>query len=245
MPHPHYNYLEEKYMKKIVALIAIILVVAGIAAFILIAKPFEKPEPATPTGPANPSSPTEPSSPTDPSANTDPSAGPNTDPTQPTDPIVYEITEDAVRNHPVTPESDFTYRSENGGIVITGYKGTDNIVVIPEEINGSPVRSIFRGAFDNGSTAKGLYIPSSIHVMDTAAFMNNQVLEVVVWDGSQQIGSDAFCGCSNLRLLVLGEDTFMVGAYAFYGCFELTIKVVPGSYMETYCKDHNLAYTTE
>ena len=223
-------------MKKSIALIVVLLVIAGIAAFILIAKPFEKPDPTTPTGPA---------APTNPSGNADPSAGPNADPTQPTDPIVYEITEEAVRNHPVAPESDFTYRSENGGIVITGYKGTDSIVVIPEEIHGSPVRSIFRGAFDNGSTAKGLCIPSSIHVMDTAAFMNNQVLEVVVWDGSQQIGSDAFCGCGNLRLLVLGEDTFMVGDYAFYGCFELTIKVVPGSYMETYCKDHNLPYTTE
>ena len=157
----------------------------------------------------------------------------------------YEITEEAVRNHPVAPESDFTYRAEYGGITIIGYKGTDSIVVIPEEINGSPVRSIFRGAFDNGSTAKGLFIPSNIHILDTAAFMNNQVLEVVVWDNAQQIGSDAFCGCSNLRLLVLDGNTILVGVYAFYGCFDLTIKVVPGSYMETYCKDHNLAYTTE
>ena len=159
--------------------------------------------------------------------------------------VTYEITEEAVRNHPVTSESDFTYRSENGGIVITGYTGTDSIVVIPEEINGSPVRSIFRGAFDNGSTVKGLYISSNIHILDTAVFMNNQVLEVVVWDNAQQIGSDAFCGCSNLRLLVLDGNTILVGVYAFYGCFDLTIKVVPGSYMETYCKDHNLTYITE
>lgn len=232
-------------MKKSIALIVVLLVIAGIAAFILIAKPFEKPEPTTPTGPANPSSPTEPSNPTDPSGNTDPSAGPNADPTQPTDPVVYEITEEAVRNHPVAPESDFTYCTEYGGITITGYKSTDSIVVIPEEINGTIVLAIAADTFGNDSTVKGLFIPSTVRTLRHSGFMNNQVIEVVVWDSADVIDEYLFACCGNLRLVVLGEHVSQVNHEAFSFCPNLTIKVVPGSYMETYCKDHNLPYTTE
>ncbi|MDR2314708.1 MAG: hypothetical protein LBE02_09285, partial [Spirochaetaceae bacterium] len=35
--------------------------------------------------------------------------------------------------------SDFEYSVNNGGITITGYKGSVKNVVIPEKINGLPV----------------------------------------------------------------------------------------------------------
>ena len=159
--------------------------------------------------------------------------------------ITYIITEEAVRSHPVTPESDFTYRTEYGGITITGYKGTDSIVVIPEEINGTTVLSIAPDTFGNDSTVKGLFIPSTVRTLRHSGFMGNQVLEVVVWDSASTINDYLFGGCGNLRLVVLGEHVSQVNTEAFSFCPNLTIKVVPGSYMETYCKDHNLAYTTE
>lgn len=258
-------------MKKIIALIAIILVVAGIAAFILIANPFEKPEPTNPTGPTGPTSPTEPSNPTNPSGNTVPSAGPNDDPTQPTEPIVYEITEEAVRNHPVAPESDFTYRTEDGGIVITGYKGTDSIVVIPEKINDMMVTSISSTAFSMGCApgVKGLLIPAGVTTLHQLTFENNWDLEVVVWDSVIHLGDYLFVNCGNLREVVLGDKLYTIGNYAFTfcgkleklyiqadvdlsssigvfdGCTNLIVYCPSDSAVESFCLEHGIPFVAQ
>ena len=67
-----------------------------------------------------------------------------------------EITIDSVKNAKVTDASKFDYREVEGGIAITDYEGTDEIVVIPETIDGQTVVSIDRNAFVNNDTMKGL-----------------------------------------------------------------------------------------
>lgn len=58
---------------------------------------------------------------------------------------------------------------------ITGYDGTDTVVVIPAKINGTPVETIGRAAF-YGSSVTSVTIPASV----------------------TEIGANAFAGCTNL-----------------------------------------------
>jgi len=54
-----------------------------------------------------------------------------------------------VKNAPVTDASKFEYEEVEGGISITDYTGDDEIVVIPEIIDGQKVVEIGSSAFAN------------------------------------------------------------------------------------------------
>ena len=69
-------------------------------------------------------------------------------------------------------ESDFTYRSEEDAVVITGYVGeSGGDLTIPETIGGLPVRSIDGSAFRNRTDLTGaLTIPDSVTSIGDGAF---------------------------------------------------------------------------
>ncbi len=220
-------------MKKIFALMLALTMIFALAA----CTPGNTTEPSGSNPTENPVQPSNnPSTPTNGAAD-------------PTDPAAKRITEEDVRNHPVTPPSDFTYSKMNDvSVEITGYTGTDEIVVIPEMIDGMHVYRIRPDAFGSGiksSAAKGLLIPDSIAGLSGQTFKNNRTLEVIVWDGACSIGYGDFLNCLSLHTLVLGDSVVDVGEKAFFSSFELVIKVVPGSFMEQWCKDHDIPYRTE
>lgn len=113
------------------------------------------------------------------------------------------ITEDDVRNHAETPAEDFEY--VGGGYVnITGYKGSDPIVVIPEEINGEPVQ-VISGGFSNDSIVKGVKLPSGVKELDYT-FCNNASLQVVLSDSIETVKKGTFNSNTNLKVVDLGNN---------------------------------------
>ena len=69
-----------------------------------------------------------------------------------------------------TSADDFKYTvNDDGDIVIDGYLGNEKTVVVPESIDGHPVKSIGSHAFDN-SMIKEITIPKSVESVSSAFY---------------------------------------------------------------------------
>ena len=104
------------------------------------------------------------------------------------------------------PASDFEYViSEKGGYVtIDGYVGTAKNVVVPNHIEGLPVR---------GVSLKG----------------NKTIESIVLPDTYETIYMEAFMSCSNLRSVVLGKNVALINPSAFSHCTKLESISFPAS----------------
>jgi len=111
-----------------------------------------------------------------------------------------------------------------GGITITGYKGTDRTVVIPETIGGLPVTIIGNKAF----LRKDLFavtIPETVVTIEPMAFAEN-FLQSANIPGCASIGYEAFAG-NHLTSLVLSEKLSSIGPRAFINN-KLSSITIPG-----------------
>ncbi|MBR3281668.1 MAG: leucine-rich repeat protein [Ruminococcus sp.] len=99
------------------------------------------------------------------------------------------------------PESiSFTYVNNNGSVVITGYTGSDTILIIPDTIDGAPVTDIGKNVFTG----------------------MNELTAVVIPDTVRSIGERSFSACPNLSSVTLGKSVSGIGGYAFSACPKLT-----------------------
>ena len=117
---------------------------------------------------------------------------------------------------------EFTYITENNGITITKYTGSQTNVRIPEQIDGLPVLKIGKEAFAD-TKVKNVTLPS--------------VCEAIDWF--------AFYGCYALSGIYLSEATTSIGYGAFEGCSKsLTIYCPSDSYAQKYAKSFGIAYSS-
>ena len=177
------------------------------------------------------------------------------------------ITEELVRCHPVTSAADFEYDTENGGIEIVHYLGTDPIVVIPEEIDGLPVTALYQYAFANASPVRGVWLPDTITDLQ-GGFVNNEVIEVIICEGVVSLSNYSFTNCPALHTVCLGEKLEEIegGVFfaspalkelhlpatvsylheeAFLGCEGVTLISATGSYVESYAAEHGMSFRAE
>ena len=88
---------------------------------------------------------------------------------------------------------NFHYTVTPLGCIVTEYSGHDEIVEIPEEINGRKV----------------------IEIGNCAFISNTRIKEVIIPDGVDLIGHYAFAGCSKLEKMVLPESICKIFSNAF------------------------------
>ena len=184
-----------------------------------------------------------------------------------------EITEDVLRSHPETSVSAFKYEWSNDyeGIRITDYLGNDDIVVIPEEIEGQPVVEVAGYTFANDSQVRGVVLPNTV-IEISELFINNSKVEMVIAEGLQKIGYAAFHNCGALREVILGDNVKYIGISAFavcsnlerlsipvtvtnmtkneqhsafLGCSKLTIYGEKGSYIESVANEQGIPFVAE
>ena len=99
-----------------------------------------------------------------------------------------------------------------GGITITGYSGTEKVVVIPEIIGGLPVTIIGNKAFYRKDLS-GVTIPGTVVTIEPLAFAENQLQSVDI-SGCTFIGYEAFAG-NQISSLVVSEKLSSIGPRAF------------------------------
>ena len=114
----------------------------------------------------------------------------------------------------VYTEASFGWQTDgNGGIIITGYTGPGGAVVIPEQIDGSPVIAIGEWAFvDKRLTS--VVIPDSVTYIGNSAFHRNQLSSVIIPDRVTGIGSYAFY-VNQLTSVTIPDSVTDIGDGAF------------------------------
>lgn len=115
-----------------------------------------------------------------------------------------------------TAVGDFLYEANRSGeVTITGYKGNDVEVVIPEIIDGKNVTRIGSRAFASCGSLTGVKMPTSI----------------------TNIGLGAFQSCKNLTKIEIPASVTTIESYAFSGCSSLTRIEIPAGVksIEDYC----------
>lgn len=112
---------------------------------------------------------------------------------------------------------------------ITGYDGTDTVVVIPSKINGVPVETIGHAAFFN-SAVTSVTIPDSVTSISDDAFVNcPQLTNISIPNSVTYIGFFAFGSCTSLKSITLPSSLSSISGALFSGCSQLTTIHIPVS----------------
>lgn len=126
---------------------------------------------------------------------------------------------------------------------IRRYIGESSEVNIPQVINNKEVTSIGESAFEDCNCTT-IIIPDSIKNIENYAFFgcniekatipsiaissikNSELKEVVITSGNE-IGNNAFSGCSSLTSVIIPDSVTTIENYAFQDCTTLTSITIP------------------
>lgn len=113
--------------------------------------------------------------------------------------------------------------------MITGYVGTDTVVVIPSKINGTTVETIGHTAF-RYSSVTSVTIPDSVTFISDSAFAYCfNLTNISIPNSVTSIGFSAFDGCASLKSITLPSSLRTIGNSAFAGCPSSMTVTYPGS----------------
>ena len=115
----------------------------------------------------------------------------------------------------------FTYETENNSAIITGYTGSDEILVIPTSIDGYTVVGIADSAI------------SSLTLR-----------EVIISSSVTKIGWFAFSQCPKLKSVTIPENVTKIG-YDAFGSSDSSVIIYcySGSFAHSYAQSYGLSFT--
>lgn len=135
---------------------------------------------------------------------------------------------DNVLNAPdvVEPENidDWIYTEEDDGtITLNCYKGRDTEVVIPNYINGIPVKKINYYGWDKNSAGITLWGKNICEDTDGTnyCYPQNTITKVIISPGIESIGWHMFCKSIALKEIVIPRSVKSIGVENFYLCSSL------------------------
>lgn len=131
-------------------------------------------------------------------------------------------------------------KREDGGIVITRYKGNRTEVNVPEKIGSNAVKEIGERAFSPEAlrlnseqrefrkTITKITLPKTVEVIGDGAFYDcEKLFSVNIPDRVKRIGTNAFCGCQSLSEIDIPLSVKEIGLSAFLCCKSLVSAVLP------------------
>jgi hypothetical protein len=110
-------------------------------------------------------------------------------------------------------DGDYQYQKISGTVYITGYRGKESVIIIPDKINGISVTTIASGAF-RGKDLTGVTIPESVTVIGESAFRNNKLSSIIFPNNVTNIGEYSFGG-NQLTRITLPNKVKTIGINAF------------------------------
>lgn len=95
----------------------------------------------------------------------------------------------------------FSYRKEDGRVIITGWDPEESLVRVPEIVDSIPVTAVDAYGFSGGKHRE-IHLPSSLESIGRYAFYNCFSLEVLSFYTSiRDVGAGAFTGCHRVKRL--------------------------------------------
>ena len=126
---------------------------------------------------------------------------------------------------------------DDGTITITGYKGNDTTVIIPNHINGIPVKSLVAGYRGHGPDGA-----ASIWDTNICKYYNNSdefnmsykcyqytIKEVIISKGIEKIEKKVFTNSMVLERIEIPSTIKAIGDNAFISCGSLTEITIPSN----------------
>ncbi len=99
-----------------------------------------------------------------------------------------------------TEHGALQYKISESGVNITGYRGKDSEVPVPEMVDGCPVTCIGKKAFLSNKMVKQVFLPGSVTRIEDWAFAYcNRLSKVVVPYHRMEIGQGIFKDCFALE----------------------------------------------
>ena len=114
-----------------------------------------------------------------------------------------------------TQRSGFGYSVIDGEVTITGYVGFNKNIVIPHEIYGMPVVTIFNEAFRK-KRLRSVVIPDTVTHIESQAFAENRLTSMVIPHSVTYIGGLAFAR-NRLTSVVIPDSVIFIHERAFEG----------------------------
>jgi hypothetical protein len=132
-----------------------------------------------------------------------------------------------VRERDIVSSDIFDYEIYEGGVIITKYKGKEQAVEIPAEIEGTPVREIGFFAFEANEKLTSVALPESVQTIGEGAFIDcTSLKEINLPTGLSAIDRGAFAGCTSIAEITIPEGVQSIHDGAFAGCNALTAMTV-------------------
>ena len=115
------------------------------------------------------------------------------------------------------------------GVTVAPSWTFNNIRVLESVYFADGVTTIGRDAFAMDSNLSNVRWPSTLRVIEHAAFYECDLCEIVFPDSLQVVGTYSFAYNERLRRIELGPAVSFVGTYAFADCYELEEVTVKAS----------------
>lgn len=115
------------------------------------------------------------------------------------------------------------------GVTVAATRTFNNIRVLESVYFADGVQTIGKDAFVMDSSLIDVRWPSTLRVIEHAAFYECDLREIVLPDSLEIVGTYSFAYNERLRRIVLGPAVNFVGTYAFADCYELEDVTVKAS----------------
>lgn len=129
-----------------------------------------------------------------------------------------------------TTDNGIEYYISDGQVIICGYSGNDPELDIPSKIDGCPVTTIDKYAFQYRKDLTSIKLPDSVTSIGWESFNECSNLKNIKLSSKlKTIGYRAFHNCKNLENLTMPSSITSIGKSAFYNCEHLSNLIIPNS----------------
>ena len=142
----------------------------------------------------------------------------------------HEFNDDGICVNCNSPETilDYEYYIDNaaGGIYITSYYGSAEVISVPAEFEGIPLKVIGGHSFMD-KTASKVILPEGLEEIKSYAFTNSMYNEIYIPETVTKIGEGIFSGCEYLEKVNIPDAVTEIPVDTFNWCTSLQSITIP------------------